>query len=211
MHEGRGWIVEAEVRGYFDSIDRTCLREVLRKRVNEGRILRLMGQGLRAGGMDHGERTHPETGVVQGGVLSPVLANIFGRLFGRTGTVSLMIPYVGRNVRPHSGAAWNQAPCCGQLPEDSASRARDATPQEANVLDRTRRVSRLLAKTRRDNRRTHREWRTHGVEDSDHGRGILPCVRPEDHGRAERPTHLSASVFMAHRGGNTLGSPPSLV
>jgi hypothetical protein len=39
----------------------------------------------------------------------------------------------------------------GQLPEDSASRARDADPQEANVLDETRRVSRLMAKTRRDN------------------------------------------------------------
>jgi hypothetical protein len=38
----------------------------------------------------------------------------------------------------------------GQLPEDSASRERDADPQEADVLDRIRRVSRLLAKTRRD-------------------------------------------------------------
>jgi hypothetical protein len=40
---------------------------------------------------------------------------------------------------------------CGQLSEDSASRERDADPQEANVLDRTGRVSRLMAKTRRDN------------------------------------------------------------
>jgi hypothetical protein len=43
---------------------------------------------------------------------------------------------------------------CGQLPEDSARRERDADPQEANVLDRTGRVSRLMAKARRDNR-TH--------------------------------------------------------
>jgi len=77
MHEGRGWIVEADVSGYFASIDRTYLREGLRKRGNDGRILRLMGKWLRAGVMDHGERTHPETGVVQGGVISPVLANIF--------------------------------------------------------------------------------------------------------------------------------------
>jgi RNA-directed DNA polymerase len=77
MNEGRGWIVDADVSGYFDSIDRTCLREVLRKRVNDGSILRLIGKWLRAGVMDHGELTHPETGVVQGGVISPVLANIF--------------------------------------------------------------------------------------------------------------------------------------
>jgi RNA-directed DNA polymerase len=77
MNEGIGWIVDADVSGYFDSIDRTCLREVLRKRVNDGSILRLIGKWLRAGVMEHGELTHPETGVVQGGVISPVLANIF--------------------------------------------------------------------------------------------------------------------------------------
>ena len=77
MHEGIGWIVDADVRGYVESIDRTCLREVLRKRVNDGSILRLIGKWLRAGVMERGELTHPETGVVQGGVISPVLANIF--------------------------------------------------------------------------------------------------------------------------------------
>ena len=77
MHEGMGWIVDADVSGYFDSIDRPCLREVLRTRVNDGKILRLIGKWLHAGVMDNGVLTHPETGVVQGGVISPVLANIF--------------------------------------------------------------------------------------------------------------------------------------
>ena len=69
--------MDADVSGYFDSIDRTRLREVLRQRVNDGRILRLMGKWLRAGVMEEGELSHPETGVVQGGVISPVLANVF--------------------------------------------------------------------------------------------------------------------------------------
>jgi RNA-directed DNA polymerase len=69
--------VDADVRGYFDSIDRTRWREVLRQRVNDGRIMRLIGKWLRAGVMEDGELYHPETGVVQGGVISPVLANIF--------------------------------------------------------------------------------------------------------------------------------------
>jgi RNA-directed DNA polymerase len=77
MQEGIGWIVDAEVSGYFDSIDRTRLREVLRQRVNDGRILRLLGKWLWAGVMEEGELSHPETGVVQGGVISPVLANVF--------------------------------------------------------------------------------------------------------------------------------------
>jgi RNA-directed DNA polymerase len=77
MQEGIGWIVDADVSGYFDSIDRTRLREVLRQRVNDGRIMRLIGKWLRAGVMEDGELYHPETGVVQGGVISPVLANIF--------------------------------------------------------------------------------------------------------------------------------------
>jgi RNA-directed DNA polymerase len=77
MTEGIGWIVDADVSGYFDSIDRTRLREVLRQRVNDGRILRLIGKWLRAGVVEQGTLTHPETGVVQGGVISPVLANVF--------------------------------------------------------------------------------------------------------------------------------------
>jgi len=77
MEEGIGWIVDADVSGYFDSIDRTRLREVLRRRVNDGSIMRLIGKWLRAGVMEDGVRHHPETGVVQGGVISPVLANLF--------------------------------------------------------------------------------------------------------------------------------------
>jgi RNA-directed DNA polymerase len=77
MTEGIGWIVDAEVSGDFDSLERTRLREGLRQRVKEGRMLRLMGKWLRAGVMEHGALTHPETGVVQGGVLSPGLANVF--------------------------------------------------------------------------------------------------------------------------------------
>ena len=72
-----GWIVDADVSGYFESIDRTRLRAVLRKRVNDGSILRLIGKWRRAGVIENGRLTHPETGVVQGGVISPVLANIF--------------------------------------------------------------------------------------------------------------------------------------
>jgi RNA-directed DNA polymerase len=77
MNEGIGWIVDADVSGDFDSMDKTRLREVLRKRVKDGRIERLIGKWLHAGVMEEGVLTHPETGVPQGGVIAPVLANLF--------------------------------------------------------------------------------------------------------------------------------------
>jgi RNA-directed DNA polymerase len=77
MRDNIGWIVDADVSGYCDSIDRIRLRAGLRQRVNDGSILRLMGKWLRAGVREEGIVSHPETGVVQGGVISPVLANIF--------------------------------------------------------------------------------------------------------------------------------------
>ncbi len=77
MTEGIGWIVDADVSGYFDSIDKTWLRDMLRTRVNDGSIVRLIGKWLHAGVMEEGVLTHPETGVPQGGVSSPVLANLF--------------------------------------------------------------------------------------------------------------------------------------
>jgi group II intron reverse transcriptase/maturase len=77
MQAGIGWIVEAEVSGDVDSIDRPRRQAVLRRRVNDGGIRRLIGKWRRAGVMADGEWHHPETGVVQGGVISPVLANLF--------------------------------------------------------------------------------------------------------------------------------------
>ena len=59
MAEGIGWIVDADVSGYFDSIDRTRLREMLRKRINDGSILRLIGKWLRAGVMEQGALRTP--------------------------------------------------------------------------------------------------------------------------------------------------------
>ena len=72
MPEGIGWIVEADVSGYCDSIDGPRRREVLSKRVQDGRMMRLIGTWLHAGVMEKGVLTHPEKGVPQGGVASPV-------------------------------------------------------------------------------------------------------------------------------------------
>jgi RNA-directed DNA polymerase len=72
-----GWIVEVDIRKYFDTIDHGHLREILSRRVRDGVLLRLIGKWLNAGVMEDGSVSYPETGSPQGGVISPMLANIF--------------------------------------------------------------------------------------------------------------------------------------
>ena len=77
MALGGGWVVEADIEGFFDSVDHAKLREVLSQRVSDGVLIRLIGKWLRAGVMEDGAVRHPETGTPQGGVISPLLANVY--------------------------------------------------------------------------------------------------------------------------------------
>lgn len=72
-----GWVIELDIRKYFDSIDHERLREVLRQRVRDGVIVRLIGKWLNARVMQDGALRSNESGTPQGGVISPLLANIF--------------------------------------------------------------------------------------------------------------------------------------
>ena len=74
---GGGWIVDVDLRKFFDTIDHGHLREFLKRRVRDGVILRLIGKWLNAGVLEEGVLTIPDDGTPQGGVISPLLANIF--------------------------------------------------------------------------------------------------------------------------------------
>ena len=71
------WRVDADVRGFFDTIDHGLLREGIMPRVQDGGILRLMGKWLKAGVHEAGTLTYPEQGTPQGGGAAPMLANVF--------------------------------------------------------------------------------------------------------------------------------------
>jgi group II intron reverse transcriptase/maturase len=77
MAMGGGWIVEVDIRKFFDTLDHAQLRELLQLRVRDGVLLRLIGKWLNAGVLEDGCLTHPEAGTPQGGVISPLLANIY--------------------------------------------------------------------------------------------------------------------------------------
>ena len=72
-----GWILEVDIRKFFDNLDRSHLREILSQRVGDGVVLRLIGKWLKAGVLDGVELSYPLTGTPQGGVISPLLANIY--------------------------------------------------------------------------------------------------------------------------------------
>lgn len=71
------WIVDADIQGFFDQLDRGILKELLHRRVKDGGIDRLIGKWFGAGVLDGGELLHPEKGTPQGGVISPLLANVY--------------------------------------------------------------------------------------------------------------------------------------
>lgn len=71
------WIISADITGLFDNINHDLLKELIRLKVNDGRILRLIGKWLNAGVMEDDRTTYPDKGTPQGGVVSPILSNIF--------------------------------------------------------------------------------------------------------------------------------------
>jgi RNA-directed DNA polymerase len=77
MDSRGGYIVEVDIRKFFDNLDHGHLRAFLRLRVRDGVLLRLIGKWLKAGVLEDGSVSYPDSGSPQGGVVSPLLSNIF--------------------------------------------------------------------------------------------------------------------------------------
>jgi RNA-directed DNA polymerase len=72
-----GWVVDVDISKFFDTIDHEQLQVILRKRIRDGVLLRLIGKWLHAGVLEGTELLRPGMGTPQGGVISPLLANIY--------------------------------------------------------------------------------------------------------------------------------------
>jgi RNA-directed DNA polymerase len=77
VNKGRQWVVDADIMGYFDNIDQAKLMTMIKQRVSDRRILKLIWNWLRAGVMEEGNTRKTTTGTPQGGSISPLLANIY--------------------------------------------------------------------------------------------------------------------------------------
>ncbi len=71
------WVLDADIRSFFDTLDRKWLVEFLEHRVRDRRVIRLVKKWLAAGVLEEGEWKATEAGTVQGGSISPLLANVY--------------------------------------------------------------------------------------------------------------------------------------
>jgi group II intron reverse transcriptase/maturase len=76
-NRGYDWVIDADIETYFDTIDQEKLREMVSKRISDRRMLKLIDKFLRAGVLEDGKVRTATAGTPQGGVLSPLLANIY--------------------------------------------------------------------------------------------------------------------------------------
>jgi RNA-directed DNA polymerase len=83
LQRGAGWIVDADLRAYFDTIDQTKLVDLIAEEISDGRVLTLVWSMLRAGVLVDGYWQPTRTGVPQGGVASPLWSNIYLTPFDR--------------------------------------------------------------------------------------------------------------------------------
>jgi group II intron reverse transcriptase/maturase len=74
---GGGWVLEADIQGFYDTLDPGHLRGFLDQRVRDGVLRRAIDKWLKAGVLEEGTLSHPTTGTPQGGVISPLLSNIY--------------------------------------------------------------------------------------------------------------------------------------
>jgi len=77
LKKGHWWIMEADIKGYFDNIPHEKLIDLVAERVSDGRVLRLIRSFLKAGVMEELKVKEQVKGTPQGGVISPLLANIY--------------------------------------------------------------------------------------------------------------------------------------
>jgi group II intron reverse transcriptase/maturase len=77
MRMGGGWVLEIDIKSFFDTVDHGHLRSFLDQRVRDGVIRRMIDKWLKAGVLEDGRVSYPDEGTPQGGVLSPLLANVY--------------------------------------------------------------------------------------------------------------------------------------
>jgi len=97
--KGSKWFVEGDIKGCFDNIDHSVLLGILRKKIHDGRFIALVEGLLKAGYLEDWKFNRTLSGTPQGGVVSPILANIYLNEFDRFVTTELIPEYTKGDKR----------------------------------------------------------------------------------------------------------------
>jgi group II intron reverse transcriptase/maturase len=97
--KGTKWFVEGDIKGCFDNIDHSVLLNILRKKIHDGRFIALVEGLLKAGYLEDWKFNRTHSGTPQGGVASPILANIYLNEFDRFVTQELIPAYTKGDKR----------------------------------------------------------------------------------------------------------------
>ena len=129
------WILDADISGFFDSLDQDRLREFLELRIGDRRLLRLTAKWLKAGIMQDGKLTVPEQGTPQGAVLSPLLSNVYLLLMswtcGRTNGASAIATATWSSSATRTTSSWASSTGKTRLP--SGRHWRNAWPASPSL------------------------------------------------------------------------------
>jgi group II intron reverse transcriptase/maturase len=131
---GVAWVVDCDVAKFFDSLNWSILIKIVKRRVKDGAIIRLIGKWLNAGVMEEGTLSYPEMGTPQGAVISPVLSNIFLHW--------VLDRWYVRDVKPRLRGRsflirWADDFIWGLEREDDAKRVMAALPKRFNLFKLT--------------------------------------------------------------------------
>jgi len=96
---GTVWFIEGDIKGCFDNIDHTILLEIIKRDIHDGRLVKLIEGLLKAGYMNDWKYFNTFSGTPQGGIISPLLANIYLNDFDRFMEDTLLPKYTKGNLR----------------------------------------------------------------------------------------------------------------
>lgn len=108
--KGTKWFIEGDIKGCFDNIDHTVLLSILAEKIHDNRFLRLIENLLKAGYCEYWRYRPSHSGTPQGGVLSPLLANIYLDRFDQF-VEQTLLPEYNQGDKRAQNPEWNQATC----------------------------------------------------------------------------------------------------